>query len=207
MAIRLTTILVLLASSINAYTGDAGSIQLIPQEGSHQFPFFEKPTPVLSYNQQVPGPTIRGKEGSTLSVEVFNRLKESTTVHWHGLRIDNAMDGVPGVTQDPIKPGGRFTYRLKLNEAGTFWYHPHFNAGEQLERGLKGVLIVEESEKLPWSQDLIWLIDDMVRAVREDRAPYITGESARRAVDLILAIYASSRTGVDVAVADVRDLD
>ncbi len=160
MAIRLTTILVLLASSINAYTGDAGSIQLIPQEGSHQFPFFEKPTPVLSYNQQVPGPTIRGKEGSTLSVEVFNRLKESTTVHWHGLRIDNAMDGVPGVTQDPIKPGGRFTYRLKLNEAGTYWYHPHFNAGEQLERGLKGVLIVEESEKLPWSQDLIWLIDD-----------------------------------------------
>jgi len=69
------------------------------------------------------------------------------------LRNDNAMDGVPGVTQDPVKPGENFIYRLKLEEAGTFWYHPHFNSSEQLERGLKGVFIVEETDKLPWSRD------------------------------------------------------
>jgi len=74
-------------------------------------------------------------------------------VHWHGLRIENAMDGVPGITQAPVEPGENFIYRLKLEEAGTFWYHPHFNSSEQLERGLKGVLIVEEAEKQPWSRD------------------------------------------------------
>jgi FtsP/CotA-like multicopper oxidase with cupredoxin domain len=67
---------------------------------------------------------------------------------------------VPGVTQDPVAPGENFIYRLKLEDAGTFWYHPHFNSGEQLERGLKGVFIVEEKDPQPWSQDLIWLIDD-----------------------------------------------
>jgi FtsP/CotA-like multicopper oxidase with cupredoxin domain len=70
------------------------------------------------------------------------------------------MDGVPGVTQDPVGPGENFIYRLKLEAAGTFWYHPHFNSSEQLERGLKGVFIVEEAEKQPWSRDLIWLMDD-----------------------------------------------
>ena len=159
MIIRVTTILLLLGS-VNVLAGPLSNIQLTPQESFYQFPFFDNPTPVWSYNKQVPGPTIRAKEGSTLKVEVLNQLKESTSVHWHGLRIDNAMDGVPGVTQDPILPGGRFTYRLKLEEAGTYWYHPHFNAGEQLERGLKGAFIVEERNKLPFSQDIVWLLDD-----------------------------------------------
>jgi len=150
----------LIFSPLNSFADSPRRVELISQEGKHAFPFFDTPTSVWSYNDQVPGPTIRGKKGTTISVEVLNRLKEPTSVHWHGLRIDNAMDGVLGVTQDPIQPGGRFTYRLKLTEAGTYWYHPHFNAGEQLERGLKGVLIVDESETLPWSQDLVWLMDD-----------------------------------------------
>lgn len=160
MIIRFVTILLLLGLSTNLSAGSIGNFQLTPKESSFQFPFFKTLTPVWSYNDQVPGPTIRAKEGSTIRIDVFNQLKESTSVHWHGLRIDNAMDGVPGVTQEPIAAGERFTYRLKLEEAGTFWYHPHFNAGEQLERGLKGVLIVEERNKLPFTQDLVWLLDD-----------------------------------------------
>lgn len=160
MVTRLILIISLVIAPFSVAADSRQSLELTPQEGKHAFPFFDTPTTVWSYNDQVPGPTIRGKKGSTISVEVFNRLNEPTSVHWHGLRIDNAMDGVPGVTQDPIQPGDRFTYRLKLNEAGTYWYHPHFNAGEQLERGLKGVLIVEEPEPLPWSQDLVWLLDD-----------------------------------------------
>jgi len=133
---------------------------LTAAEGYYQFPFFDIRTPVWSYNDQIPGPTLRGKVGSTLMIKFINKLKDPSSVHWHGLRIENAMDGVPGVTQAPVGPGENFTYRLKLAEAGTFWYHPHLNAGEQLERGLKGILIVEEAEKQPWSKDLVWLVDD-----------------------------------------------
>lgn len=158
MILRWLSILAVLGVATNAFAGS--SLELVPREGTHRFPFFNSPTPVLGYNGQIPGPIIRGQEGSVLVVDVDNQLSEPTSVHWHGLRIDNAMDGVPGVTQDPIQPGERFKYRLRLQEAGTYWYHPHFNAGEQLERGLKGALIVEEREPLPWSQDLVWLIDD-----------------------------------------------
>ena len=160
MLIRLATVLMLMTFSLTVAAEAIENIKLVPQTGTHQFPFFDHPTPVWSYNGQMPGPTIRAAVGATVAVEVLNQLEEATSVHWHGLRIDNAMDGVPGVTQDPIQPGERFTYLLKLSEAGTYWYHPHLNAGEQMERGLKGVLIVDPPEELPWSQDLVWLIDD-----------------------------------------------
>ncbi len=151
--------LMLIVSSI-AVADASDRVELTPQESVHQFAFFNTSTPVWSYNGQIPGPILKGREGTTLQVDVLNRLKEPTSIHWHGLRIDNAMDGVPGVTQSAIEPGNLFSYRLKLQEAGTYWYHPHFNAGEQLERGLKGVLIVEEHKKLPFTQDVVWLLDD-----------------------------------------------
>jgi len=135
-------------------------VKLEAKEGYYQFPFFDIQTPVWSYNGQIPGPLIRGKVGTTVVIDFANRLKEPSSIHWHGLRIENTMDGVPGVTQDPVGPGENFIYRLKLEEAGTFWYHPHFNSSEQLERGLKGVFIVEEAERQPWSQDWVWLMDD-----------------------------------------------
>lgn len=160
MVKSLMWILLVLAYSFNVNADATPNIKLTPQEGFHKFPFFELKTPVWNYNDQIPGPLIKAKAGTILKVDVENQLTEPTSVHWHGLRIDNAMDGVPGVTQDPIAPGSRFTYRLNLQEAGTYWYHPHFNAGEQLERGLKGVLIVEERERLPFSQDVVWLMDD-----------------------------------------------
>ena len=135
-------------------------LRLEAGESDYQFPFFDTRTPVWAYNGQIPGPIIRGRVGTTMVIDFANRLKEPSSIHWHGLRIENAMDGVPGVTQDPVGPGENFTYRLKLEDAGTFWYHPHFNSSEQLERGLKGVFIVEEAEKQPWSRDLVWLMDD-----------------------------------------------
>lgn len=158
MTLRLFLLLSIMGVATQGFAGPG--FELIPQEGSHQFPFFDSPTPVYSYNGMIPGPIIKGKAGSVLVVDVFNQLHEPTSVHWHGLRIDNAMDGVPGVTQAAIEPGGHFEYRLDLQEAGTYWYHPHFNAGEQMERGLKGALIVESRTPLPWSQDIVWLIDD-----------------------------------------------
>lgn len=135
-------------------------LKLTAKKSTHQFPFFDAQTPVWSYNGSIPGPTIRGQVGQTIEVEFINKLDEPSSIHWHGLIVDNAMDGVPGVTQDPVKAGDRFSYRLKLRDAGTYWYHPHLNGSEQLGRGLKGALIVEPKEKLPWSQDIVWLIDD-----------------------------------------------
>ena len=120
MRIQLAAVFLLIVSSLNVFAGAAEKIRLVPQIGNHQFPFFDQPTSVWHYNGQIPGPLIRTTVGATLAVEVLNRLEEPTSVHWHGLRIDNAMDGVPGVTQYPIQPGDKFVYRLKLIDAGTF---------------------------------------------------------------------------------------
>lgn len=114
---------------------------------------------VWAYNGSVPGPTIRAREGDTIRVRFKNELPQPTTVHWHGIRLPNAMDGVPGVTQPPIPPGESFVYEFLARDAGTFWYHPHVRGSEQLGRGLYGVLIVEEAEPPP-VREILWVIDD-----------------------------------------------
>ena len=119
-----------------------------------------KPLKVWAYNGQVPGPTIRIKLGETLRVRFTNQLAEETTIHWHGIRLPNAMDGVPNVTQEPVQPGETFVYEFTPKDAGTFWFHPHVRASEQVERGLYGVLIVEDAKPAPYSQDLVWVLDD-----------------------------------------------
>ena len=159
---KIILLLMVIGFSAPVSAVSAQKLKLTAELSSHQFPFFDTPTPVWAYNGSIPGPIIRGKEGQTIEVEFINKLDESSSIHWHGLIIDNAMDGVPGVTQDPVKAGESFSYRLKLRDAGIYWYHPHLNGSEQLGRGLKGALIVEPNKKLPWSQDFVWLIDDWV---------------------------------------------
>jgi FtsP/CotA-like multicopper oxidase with cupredoxin domain len=97
----------------------------------------------LAYNGQVPGPTIRVTEGDTLRVILRNELDEPTSIHWHGLHVPNAMDGVPPLTQEAVPPGGSFTYEFPVSHAGTFMYHSHVDAAEQIGRGLYGPLIVD----------------------------------------------------------------
>src|SRR4029077_4244338 len=103
-------------------------------------------TAVWVYNGTIPGPELRVRQGEPVRVVVSNRLDEDTTVHWHGIRLPNAMDGVPGLTQPPIQPGDSFAYEFTPPDAGTFWYHPHADTLQQLGRGLAGALIVEERE-------------------------------------------------------------
>ena len=105
-------------------------------------------------------PIIRATQGELLSVLVDNRLPVDTTVHWHGLRLHNAMDGVPQVTQGPIAPAKRHLYKLLCRDAGTYWYHPHLNSQEQIVRGLGAALIVAEREPYPVDDDLVWVIKD-----------------------------------------------
>jgi FtsP/CotA-like multicopper oxidase with cupredoxin domain len=120
----------------------------------------EAPTAIWGYDGTVPGPALRLKQGDELKVRVVNELKQSTVVHWHGLRLPNAMDGVPHLTQMPIEPGASFDYRFTAPDAGTFWYHSHFLSSEQVERGLYGVLIVEEREPIAVDRDVILMVDD-----------------------------------------------
>jgi FtsP/CotA-like multicopper oxidase with cupredoxin domain len=117
-------------------------------------------TSVWTYDGSVPGPLLRVRQGEPVRIVVHNKLDQDTTVHWHGIRLPIAMDGVPGISQPPIRPGETFTYAFTPPDAGTFWYHPHTNTLEQLGHGLAGALIVEEWEPPPVDRELVWMIMD-----------------------------------------------
>ncbi len=95
-----------------------------------------------AYGEHLPGPLLRAKAGDQLRIVVDNQLPTETSVHWHGIALRNDMDGVPGITQDPILAGRRFTYEFTAPDPGTYFYHPH--VGVQLDRGLYGVLLVDD---------------------------------------------------------------
>jgi FtsP/CotA-like multicopper oxidase with cupredoxin domain len=103
----------------------------------------------FTYNGTVPGPMIRVTEGDRVKIIVTNELPVPTTIHWHGVEVPNAMDGVPGVTQDPIQPGGTFTYEFAAKPAGTFWYHSHFEGDVQVMAGLYAPFIIDPRETEP----------------------------------------------------------
>lgn len=117
-------------------------------------------TRVWAYNGRVPGPVIRLHRGERFELDFENALEHPTTVHWHGLRVPNHMDGVPVLTQPPVAPGGHFRYAFEARNTGTYWYHPHFQSAEQLDRGLHGVIIVEDDNPPRVDRDLLWVLDD-----------------------------------------------
>ena len=113
----------------------------------------------MAYNGMVPGPTLRVVEGKPVRIEVT----QSTGVHWHGQRVPNAQDGVPFVTQDPIKPGETYTYEFVPGPFGSHMYHSHHNAAEQVSRGLLGALIVEPSDPTDeprHDRDYLYILND-----------------------------------------------
>lgn len=120
----------------------------------------QQKTAVWAYGQRVPGPELRYRQGDRLAVLLDNGIAQPTTVHWHGLRLPNAMDGVPGLTQAAVEPGETFLYEFDLPDAGTFWYHPHVKSSEQVGRGLYGPLIVEETKPPVVDRDVTWVLDD-----------------------------------------------
>lgn len=105
----------------------------------------------LTYNGMVPGPTIRVKQGSTIRLTLKNNLDRATTLHPHGVRVENASDGVPDVTQKAIQPGESFTYTLRFPDVGAFWYHPHLDEVRQQNLGLYGNFLVVPTSTDYWS--------------------------------------------------------
>jgi FtsP/CotA-like multicopper oxidase with cupredoxin domain len=118
------------------------------------------PTAVLGFNGAIPGPELRVQQGETLSVRLENGLDQGTAVHWHGVRLDNAMDGVPSMTQPLVEAGASFDYHFRLPDAGTYWYHSHYVSNEQVARGLIGPLIVEEAQAPDVDHDLPVVLTD-----------------------------------------------
>ena len=114
-----------------------------------------------AYGDQAPGPLLRATAGDLLRVSVDNRLPDETSVHWHGVALRNDMDGVPHLTQDPIPRAGTFDYEFVAPDPGTYFYHPH--TGLQLDRGLYGVLVVDDPAE-PGGYDDEWVVvlDDWV---------------------------------------------
>jgi FtsP/CotA-like multicopper oxidase with cupredoxin domain len=106
-----------------------------------------QPTTAWAYNNQVPGPELRVREGDLVRVIFTNNLPEPTTIHWHGVNVPTSMDGVPDISQPPVPPGGTFTYEFIAKPAGTRWYHAHFAEHKQLHLGLYAPLIIEPRDE------------------------------------------------------------
>jgi FtsP/CotA-like multicopper oxidase with cupredoxin domain len=120
---------------------------------------------MLGYNGSIPGPTLKVRQGSEVIVHVTNHGDLDTTVHWHGLRLENRYDGVPHETQAPIPVGGEFTYRIQFPDAGLYWYHPHIREDYTQELGLYGNILVVPAEPDYWppvDRELVLTLDDLL---------------------------------------------
>jgi len=136
-----------------------------------------------AFNGTVPGPEIRLQAGNVLRAEVRNNLPEPLTIHWHGIALRNDMDGVPGLTQDPIAPGATSTYEFTVPDPGTYFYHPH--TGTQLDRGLYGALIVEDdvSASDSGADDVTVLLDDWIDGTGLDPDDVLQGLTSGAAAE------------------------
>ncbi len=114
-----------------------------------------------TYNGTVPGPELRVTQGDRVRVTLVNHLPASTTIHWHGLTLPDAEDGVAGVTQDAVPTGGTYTYEFVVNEPGTYWYHSHQDTSNQVPRGLYGALVVEPKQGPAYDHDYTVAIGDL----------------------------------------------
>ncbi len=129
------------------------------------------PVTMWTYNGALPGPRIEATVGDTVRVVFTNSLPEATTIHWHGLRVPNAMDGVPALGA-PIPPGGTFTYEFTVPDAGTFWYHPHVRSDEQVERGLYGAFVVRAANEPVVTSEHVVVLDDVLLGTDGQLAPF-----------------------------------
>ena len=149
---------------------------------------------MLGYNGSVPGPTLKVQQGSEIVVHVTNQGDLDTTVHWHGLRLENRFDGVPHETQAPIPVGGEFTYRIQFPDAGLYWYHPHIREDYTQELGLYGNILVVPADPEYWSpvdRELVLTVDDLL--VEQGRiAPFSPTETSYAAMGRFGNVFLTS---------------
>ncbi|SEE37795.1 MULTISPECIES: copper resistance system multicopper oxidase [Pseudomonas] len=114
------------------------------------------PRTAITINGGIPGPLLRWREGDTVTLRVKNRLKENTSIHWHGILLPANMDGVPGLSFHGIEPGGVYVYTFQLRQNGTYWYHSH--SGLQEQSGVYGPLVIDAKEPEPFQYDRDYVV-------------------------------------------------
>ena len=122
---------------------------------------------MYGFNGQYPGPLLHVPEAATVTIDFTNSIPWPTTIHWHGLRLDNASDGVPGVTQDPVEPGETFRYTVHFRDPGVYWYHPHHREDILKDLGLYGNMLVEPRQPdyyAPADREEFLMLDDFLMA-------------------------------------------
>ncbi|TDD66826.1 multicopper oxidase family protein [Jiangella aurantiaca] len=150
---------------------------------------------MLGYNGSIPGPTLRVVQGSELVVNVTNHGDLETTVHWHGLRLENRYDGVPHETQEPVPVGGSFTYRIQFPDPGLYWYHPHVREDYAQELGLYGNIVVVPAEADYWppaDRDLVLTVDDLLLGDDGRVVPFSRGETNHAAMGRFGNVFLTS---------------
>ncbi|WP_055563756.1 multicopper oxidase family protein [Streptomyces atriruber] len=135
-----------------------------------------------AYGDRLPGKEVRVTAGDTLALTLANHLPRATSLHWHGIALRNDMDGVPGLTQQDIRPGADFTYRFAVPHPGTYWFHPH--SGTQQDRGLYAPLIVEDpKEPLKYDKEWVIVLDDWVDGVDGSTPDAVLAELSKGMAD------------------------
>ncbi|WP_290884576.1 copper oxidase [Arenimonas sp.] len=139
--------------------GGVKEFHLVAEEFEHEFASGSKAI-CWGYNGGTPGPTIEAVEGDRVRIFVTNRLREATTIHWHGLLLPSGMDGVGGLNQPQIQPGETFAYEFTLRQHGTHMYHPHADEMVQMAQGMMGLFIIHprEAEAVPVDRDYAFLL-------------------------------------------------
>ncbi|MCX5565832.1 copper resistance system multicopper oxidase [Alcaligenes phenolicus] len=152
------------ARAVQAQSGrtSTGSAQILAgtefnlEIGESPVNFTGNPRMATTVNGSLPAPTLRWREGDTVTIRVKNRLKEATSIHWHGIILPFEMDGVPGISFTGIAPGATFTYRFKVQQSGTYWYHSH--SGMQEATGVYGAIIIDPAESDPIRADREYVV-------------------------------------------------
>jgi FtsP/CotA-like multicopper oxidase with cupredoxin domain len=120
----------------------------------------------LTFDGRVPGPELRVRQGDLVEVTLVNEdIAEGVSIHWHGVDVPNREDGVAGITQNAVRPGERYTYRFRADQVGTFWYHSHQEAAEEVKRGLYGALVIQPQDPPPGTLDLTAVVHSFPDAV------------------------------------------
>ncbi|MFI8577771.1 multicopper oxidase family protein [Rossellomorea aquimaris] len=146
--------------TVDTETLTGNEFTITAKEGIHQL----TPTTsvnALTFNGSVPGSQLRVKQGEKVKINLKNELNVPVTIHWHGITVPNDMDGIPGVTQNAVQPGETFQYEFTPEDAGTYMYHTHQNAVEQMDKGLYGSLIVEPKE-VSYDRDYTLMLDEWI---------------------------------------------
>ena len=135
-------------------TARAGTYDLTIEK--HSVNFTGTARDALTVNGQIPAPLLRFKEGEDVTINVTNKLDVDTSLHWHGILVPYRQDGVPGISFPGIKPGGTFTYRFKIKQSGTYWYHSHSDMQEQ--QGVYGPLVIDPAGREPFKFDREYIV-------------------------------------------------